>query len=70
MTPMCRSRAVPPVLLAWALVPLGWDALDLLLAVACRNGAAPDQQEWTPELNEVGWWLCQFLSTQESVHGC
>lgn len=63
------STPITPDDLARLLLPLGWAALDVLLAAACRHGSAPHQQEWTPLLQQTGFLLCQALNAQESSHG-
>ena len=56
-----RPATVPhPALIAWALLPAGWGALDLLAHAAA-------QTTWTPWLNQVGWWVCRFLDLYEDA---
>lgn len=43
-----------PAHVAWALLPLGYDGLDLLATVAARGG-------WSPWLDAVGYWLLRLL---------
>ena len=54
-----RPLYAHPVWIAWALLPRGWGALDLLAQVAARWG-------WSPQLDNVGWWLCYWLANEDS----